>query len=307
MTGAGPGLVPQGGYPTVPGHPPPPLLPELPDGVDPAPRGPQWKAWTAWVALITGFIGAGILGAIVFGVAAAVGGADFEDPPAAVNIMALVVQDLCLVGAAVFFARMGSGARPWDFGLRPVRLWSGVGWAVLSWVAFLAFTATWLTILGVDDSSDDLPQSLGVDESTFALVAVALLVCVGAPIVEELFFRGFFFGALRSWRGVWPAAIITGLVFGSIHIGSADPEFLLPLAFFGFALCMLYVKTGSLYPCIGAHALNNSLAFGASQSWDWQILPLLGGSLLVIAAVLSLVRRIAGPAPPAPAFSPRQL
>ena len=34
-----------------------------------------------------------------------------------------------------------------------------------------------------------------------------------------------------------------------------------------FALCLLYVRTGSLLPCIGAHALNNSLAFGASQDW----------------------------------------
>ena len=106
-----------------------------------------------------------------------------------------------------------------------------------------------------------------------------MLVCVGAPIVEELFFRGFFFTALRSWRGMWPAAIITGVVFGAIHAGSADAAFLLPLGFFGFALCLLYVKTGSLYPCIGAHALNNSLAFGASQDWDWQILPPLAGSL----------------------------
>ena len=66
------------------------------------------------------------------------------------------------------------------------------------------------------------------------------------------------------------------------------------LACGGFALCLLYVRTGSLLPCIGAHALNNSLAFGASQDWDWQILPLLAGSLLVIAGVLTLVWRITG-------------
>ncbi len=292
-----PGYPSAEGYPTAPGHPPPPLRPELPEGVEPTPVGPLWKGWTAWVALIAGFVGAGILGAIVIGVGAAVSGSNFEDPTAALNILALVVQDLSLVGAAVVFARMGGGARSWDFGLRPARLWSAIGWAALAWVAFLVFTAGWLALLGVGDSSDSLPESLGVDESTFALVAVALLVCVGAPIVEELFFRGFFFTALRSWRGMWPAAIITGLVFGSIHIGSAEKEFLLPLAVFGFALCLLYVRTGSLYPCIGAHALNNSLAFGASQGWDWQILPTLGGSLLIITAILALVRRIAGPAP----------
>ena len=59
---------------------------------------------------------------------------------------------------------------------------------------------------------------------------MAFLVAVVAPIAEEFFFRGFFFGALRNWRGLWPAAIITGLVFGAIHVGSAEAAFLLPLA-----------------------------------------------------------------------------
>jgi membrane protease YdiL (CAAX protease family) len=288
-----PELPPAAAYPTVPRHPAPPQRPELPDGLEPTPTGPRWKAWTAWVALITGFVAAGVLGAIIIGIAAA-GGASFEDPPASVNILALIAQDLSLIGAAVVFARIGGSARVADFGLVPVRFWRGVGWALLTWVAFIVFTAAWVALLGVEDSSDDLPESLGVDESDVALIAVAVLVCVGAPIVEELFFRGFFFTALRSWRGVWPAAIITGAIFGLIHAGSADAAFLLPLGFFGFALCLLYVRTGSLVPCIGAHALNNSLAFGASQDWDWQILPLLAGSLALIAAVLAVLWRVTG-------------
>ena len=72
---------------------------------------------------------------------------------------------------------------------------------------------------------------------------------------------------------MWPAALITGLVFGGIHAGSSDPAFLVPLAALGMGLCLLYVRTGSLYPCVAAHALNNSLAFGVSQDWGWEILP----------------------------------
>ena len=106
-----------------------------------------------------------------------------------------------------------------------------------------------MSLVGADSTDDELPKSLGVDESNLALISVAFLVCVGAPLVEEFFFRGFFFTALTSWRGIWPAAIITGAVFGLIHAGSADIAFLLPLGFFGFSLCLLRVKTGSLYPC----------------------------------------------------------
>ena len=118
---------------------------------------------------------------------------------------------------------------------------------------------------------------------------------------EEFFFRGFFFGALRNWRGLWPAAIGTGIVFGAIHGSSADPAFLVPLAFFGFSLCLLYEKTGSLYPCIAVHCTNNSIAFGATQGWTWQIAVLLPSALAVIALVAFGVRLVWSPRPGAPA------
>ena len=54
-------------------------------------------------------------------------------------------------------------------------------------------------------------------------------------------------------------------MFGAIHAGSSDPAFLVPLGLLGMGLCLLYVRTGSLYPCVAAHALNNSIAFGVSQ------------------------------------------
>src|SRR6185503_6627548 len=84
----------------------------------------------------------------------------------------------------------------------------------------------------------------------------------------ELFFRGFCFTALRRWIGVAGGAIATGVIFGAIHAGSADPVFLVPLGVFGMLLCLLYHRTGSLLPCMALHALNNSLALGVSQSWQ---------------------------------------
>jgi membrane protease YdiL (CAAX protease family) len=105
-------------------------------------------------------------------------------------------------------------------------------------------------------------------------------VTVIAPITEEVLFRGFFFGALRNWRGVWPAAIVTGVVFGGIHAGGTGAEYLPPLMLLGFLLCMLRAWTGSLLPCIALHAVNNSIAFAVTATdWDvWQ------GVLLVIGA-----------------------
>jgi hypothetical protein len=282
---------------------PPPtfaIAPELPDGINRPPLDrPRWKPWTAWVALLGGFAGA-LLGALVIGLIGAIAGADFDNPPPAVNITATIVQDICLIAAAVVVAGLAGKPRPGQFGLRPTRPGRALAYMALAFVAFYIFTVVWVAIVGGHPNDEKLPEELGVNDSTVALLAVAFLVSVVAPMAEEFFFRGFFYGAMRNWRGVAPAAIITGLVFGGIHAGSSEVEFLLPLAFFGFALCLLRERTGSLYPCIGLHCANNSLAFGVSQHWSWQI-PLLFVGALGLIGLVALVVRASWQPSPAPA------
>jgi CAAX protease family protein len=279
---------------TAPSSIPPPsfgVAPELPDGVErkPRPERPGWRPWTAWVALIAAF-GAALMGALVVGVIGAAAGADFSDPTPAVNLAATVVQDVCLVIAAVLFAGMAGRPLPAQFGLRRTRVWPALGWMVLAFLAFYVFTAAWVAIVGANTDDQKLTDQLGVDRSTAAMLGAAFLVSVVAPMAEEFFFRGFFFGALRNWRGPWPAAIITGLVFGSIHVGSSDAALLLPLGFFGFVLCLLRERTGSLWPCIVLHCANNSLAFGVSQDWGWEI-PVLFVTALVFITLAGLLVR----------------
>jgi membrane protease YdiL (CAAX protease family) len=272
-------------------HPePPPEYPELPEGVERRDAWPRWRPWSAWVALLAGFAGA-LFGALVIGVVASAFGSDFTNPPPAANIAGTIVQDLCLIGAALLFARAVAVPRPRQFGLQPTRVWPAIGWMLLAWGAFYAFTLAWVAVLGLHAKQEKLPEELGANDSTVAMLAVAFLVAFVAPIAEELFFRGYFFAALRNWRGTWPAALITGAVFGTIHAGGSDPAFLVPLGFFGFALCLLRVRTGSLYPCIVLHCANNSLALGVSQHWTWQVPALFASALALIGLCALGVRR----------------
>jgi CAAX protease family protein len=278
----------------------PPLPPAAPPPSPDARRTPRWPPWTSVVALIAGLAGA-LFGALLIGIVAVAFGANFDDQPPAVTIAATVVQDLCLIGSAILFARMYGRVTPADFGLRPTKIAPAVGWAALAWFSFLIFTAAFVAIVGGNPNDDKLPTELGADDSTAALLAVAFLVSVVAPVAEEFFFRGYFFTALRNWRGLWPAAIGTGLVFGAIHGSSADAAFLLPLAFFGFVLCLLYARTRSLYPCIALHCANNSVAFGSTQHWSWQIAVLFVCSLALIGLGAYAVRQLWTPRPPAAA------
>lgn len=265
---------------------PPPMSTVAPDG-----GPPPWKPWTAPAALAAAFLFA-ILGGLVVAIVGAIFGASIDNPPPAVNIVATFVQDGAFIGAALAFAGRGGPIVPARLGLRPVAIRRAVGWMALAFVVYLAFSATWIALLDLHQK-DTLPDELGVDKSTAALVAVCVLVTVVAPIAEELFFRGFFFGALRNWHGPWLAALLTGLVFGAIHAPGTPAGYLLPLAMLGFMLCVVRWRTGSLVPCIALHAINNGLAFGVAQDWlGWQVVLLIvGATTVVVLAVTPFLDR----------------
>jgi membrane protease YdiL (CAAX protease family) len=286
-------------------HPvPPSAFPEVPDGITPSPAGAAqagteitrgWKPWTGPVALLAALAGA-LAGGILVAVLGIIAGSDLQDPSPGVTNASTFVQDLCFIGAALLFARMAARPRPAQFGLRATRFWPALGWVALAYVGFIAFTGAFSALVGSDPEDTETLKALGVDDGPVLLVLAALLVCVMAPIAEEFLFRGYMFSALRNWRGIWPAAIVTGLIFGAIHAGSTPVAFLVPLAVFGFLLCLLYVRTRSLYPCMALHAINNSIAFSVTQHWQaWQVLVLIASALAVLTAVMLLVRQVAGP------------
>jgi uncharacterized protein len=254
---------------------------------------PPWPTWTAPAAIFAGFA-LGIVVSIIVGVAAQAGGSSLTNPTPAVSLIGDVLFDAVFVVVALYFARLTGPIRPSDFGFRRVRWSTAVGGVLAAGIGYYVVTAIYASLAGLH-GNEKLPKELGVSNSTAALVGATIFVCVVAPIAEEFFFRGFIFGALRHMHievagrelGTWVAAIITGILFGLAHTGSASSRYLIPLGFLGFVLCLLRWRTRSLYPCMALHSINNSLALGISQlHWDTgEILALMFGSLLVISAV----------------------
>jgi membrane protease YdiL (CAAX protease family) len=286
-------------------------LPQEPPGA-PGPRLPAntWPWWMAPAALFGGLLLAAVAGLAV-DIPAALFGVNITGSslPGGLEIADTVVQDAAFVLVAVLLAKVGGRAvRAWQFGLqRPCIGWLSprlgwlwaVGMILVTLFTFLVFSALWAEIMNVS-TKEKLLERLGANEGTTLLLLSAWLTCVVAPICEEFLFRGFIFRALYNWRGLWPAALITGLVFGGVHVGSAPLVDLIPLAALGFGLCLLYRYTGSLYPCIATHCLNNCIAFGALESWGWQI-PVLTVAALGTIALLALALRQLGVIIPPPA------
>lgn len=82
-----------------------------------------------------------------------------------------------------------------------------------------------------------------------------LSVCVFAPIFEEVFFRGLLLHRWAAKWGTWPAIIGTSSLFGILH-----PD-VLGAFVFGVAMCVLYLRTQSLFLLIICHAANNAVAW----------------------------------------------
>lgn len=288
-----------------PGGSPAPVLDDRSPRID-------WPWWSAFVALLTGLLLAAF-GLLLIDVVAALAGVNISASPTppGIQIASTVVQDGAFVAAALIIA--GIGARrvsPRQFGLRTTAVSRAAAWVALLYVSFLVFSAIWAAALHLHGKEKLLDQ-LGANRNSALLVASALLTCVIAPVCEEFLFRGYVFTALRNLGGVAPAAIITGLIFGVVHVASAPVAYLVPLAFLGFGLCLLYWRTGSLLPCIAAHCLNNSIAFGSLENWNAGQIATLAVCSLALLALLGVILRRAGVivpararhagAPPAPA------
>jgi membrane protease YdiL (CAAX protease family) len=137
-------------------------------------------------------------------------------------------------------------------GLRSFRVPSALLWMFVAVVAYLAMAIVYSSLIG-EPEQEDIAESFGT------LPVQILLIVVAAPISEEVCFRGMLYGGLRERIPRYLAALIGGLIFGALHALtglSAVP----PLAIFGIVLCLLYEKTGAIWPGIMLHMLNNSVA-----------------------------------------------
>jgi membrane protease YdiL (CAAX protease family) len=265
---------------------PPPERPEMPEGAE---RRPVWPSWFAWVGFLAAMFGV----LVVVGTASAILGADGDSP--GFVVIATLAQGVVFVSTAVWFASRVAKPRAWHFGLRRAPFWPTLGWAALGVFSFFVISAIYAGLVQ-PDAKQDVVESLGGDQGTFGLIIAGLMVIAVAPVVEEIFFRGFFYRALRSRFSIVVAALMDGLLFGVIHYnGGADGLLILPpLALLGFIFCLVYERTGSLYPVIGMHAFNNSLAFAVQADDGWQVSVVAGPLVL---AACALVPRMLPPGP----------
>jgi membrane protease YdiL (CAAX protease family) len=188
---------------------------------------------------------------------------DLKDLGAVLIAQALLTA--ALIGTAIYIARRPEPLADVRTALRRLgwRPFKPVALAqmLLVLLSFYAVVAIYSVVI-TQPNQEDIGSDLGLDRGVLLASIAVFLICVVAPIAEETFFRGFLYGGLRQRFSQIPASTMSGLVFGLVHAPTGITT-VIPLAVFGIGLALLYERTGSIWPGIIAHAINNSIALAA--------------------------------------------
>lgn len=218
---------------------------------------PPWSASSGLIALVLALAGSVML-ALVIAPFFWVFGVENPEDSSGFAFAATAAQSVAFVAAALGLASQVARPAARQFGFRAFQP-NALGWALLALFAYFVVAIVYQALL--NPPSDELPRQFGADESTALAIVTGIFVVGIAPPIEEFFFRGFLYQALRNRVGVWGGAALSGFLFGAIHF---KLEFLVPLAMLGAILALLFEKTGSLWPCILVHMTNNAIAYAVT-------------------------------------------
>jgi CAAX protease family protein len=222
---------------------------------------PRWGVGDALAAFLVGMVLSAFLGQVA-GAMVDYRGRPGEAVPVAVTVASLVGLWSGLAGGALYAARArGSGSLVRDFGLRV----AGWGDALGGVVAGLGsqYLLVPLLYLPFEQANPGLrhrleqpaKQDIGSAHGP-AIIVLLVFLAIGAPIVEELFFRGLLQRSLQ--RRLGPVAAIAGssVIFGLAHFEALQ---LPALIAFGVVLGVLAHRTSRLGPGMFAHAAFNAV------------------------------------------------
>ncbi|GAC1324365.1 MAG: CPBP family intramembrane metalloprotease [Chloroflexota bacterium] len=167
----------------------------------------------------------------------------------------------------VYVRLIRSGAVTWEeLGLRPLPRRTLVTWGLGGGVVGLILLDVVGTLLAQYGLRPNQLEQFNFVLTEGPLAFLLLLVSAGviAPVIEELFFRGFLFGMYRRRQNAFVAYTVSSVLFTVLHL---EPGRMTLAQMAGLAvgilmlaliLSFLFDRTESLYPSMLAHGLNNA-------------------------------------------------
>ncbi|MBN8866631.1 MAG: CPBP family intramembrane metalloprotease [Solirubrobacterales bacterium] len=219
-----------------------------------------WGPWIAVGAAVTALIVGLVISLPVFAIA---GGGEYDSLGWGARAAIQLCTAIGFLAVPFVLAKEFPGGIDWRqaagrLGFHRFEVKTAAKWIGLGFVSYIAFALVFALIFGTPEQ-DDIAGELG------PLWSQILLIVILAPLSEEVCFRGMLFGGFRTRFPLPVAALGAGLVFGLLHYStgiSAVPQ----LIVLGAIFAVVYEKTGSLWPAVIFHLINNAYALTALNS-----------------------------------------
>jgi len=150
-----------------------------------------------------------------------------------------------------------------DFSFKWIGTKKTIFWVISSYFFYIGLSIFLIMLffsLGIGafgfEKQTSLFEIFGYDYA--GIVFAFLIAVIIAPLVEEIFFRGFVLQTLAKRISPFWGVVLTALIFASVHF---EFQSIMPLLILSVVLNILYIKTKSIWPGIIFHVFNNSVAF----------------------------------------------
>lgn len=147
-------------------------------------------------------------------------------------------------------------------GLQRLPSWKDIGLAPAGFVVYMVGSVVLLAIISTVIPGFDAEQ---VQQNGFEdigqryeyILAFATLVVI-APLAEEILFRGYLYGKIRSKVPMWMAIVLVSGLFAAVH---GQWNVALDVFALSIVLCLLRETTGSIWSGVLLHMIKNGVAF----------------------------------------------
>lgn len=185
----------------------------------------------------------------------------------AVVILLLIQQLLQVAWPFVVSNWKGLGiVSDWRFQFKPIDVAYGIGLWVIVFISASVAGEVVARLVGLNDTDEaSNTQVLTDNDSSPWILGIVFCVVIGAPLVEELLFRGLILRAFEKSFGPAVGIAVSTVIFTVLHVvagASWDETFVLwaSIGMVGLVLAIGTVKIGRLGPAIIAHVLFNGIA-----------------------------------------------
>jgi CAAX protease family protein len=224
---------------------------------------PEWGIWEVVRIAVVALVAIGLLSTVALGLALRLAG-PARPLPADLARNARVVVPAQFAAYLVVIAYM-----VWLVRSRGRAFWAAVHWKwpQANWFGWMALGVALALLVQSASALLPIPKSLPIDRYFRDMLGAYLMAGFGltfAPLVEELFFRGFLYPAVaRSW-GLAAGVVVTSALFASIHASQLAHAWapLLLLFCVGVVLTLVRARTNSVATTFLIHVGYNGTLFG---------------------------------------------